>query len=72
MLLHGWGGAIEMAAFSIMLKVNVHVYERNRHGRGFKRITCFDQQGASRTVHILYGGRVHYDALVPITHDGHT
>lgn len=66
MRLRGWGGGIEMAAFSLMCKVNVHVYERCRHGQGFKRISCFDSPGASRTVHILYAGRVHYDALVPI------
>ena len=61
----GWGGAIEIAAFSHLKKVNVHVYERfGRRGK-FKRISCFDQPGSRRTIHILYGGRVHYDALVP-------
>ena len=63
---HGWGGGIEMAAFSLMYKVNVHVYEKCCRDRGFKRISCFDFPGASRIVHILYSGRVHYDALVPI------
>ena len=64
----GWGGAIEMAACSHLKNVNVHVYERTsrRQGSGsFKRISCFDVPGSRRTVHILYGGRVHYDALVP-------
>lgn len=28
MAVSGWGGGIEMAAFSRMKKVNVHVYER--------------------------------------------
>eukprot|EP00947_MAST-08B_sp_MAST-8B-sp1_P003485 g3485.t1 len=32
-------------------------------GGGFKRISCFDVPGARKTVHVLYGGRVHYDAL---------
>jgi len=58
----GWGGAIEMAACSRLKGVNVHVYERARGG--FKRISCFNVNGATRTIHVLYGGRVHYDALV--------
>ena len=71
----GWGGGIEMAAFSRLKRVNVHVYERS--AGGFKRISCFDYSGApSRrgagassgavpTVHVLYCGGIHYDALVP-------
>lgn len=60
-----WGGGIEMAAFSRMAKRNVHVYERTAAGLGgFKRISCFDCPGAgSNTVHVLYCGGVHYDAL---------
>ena len=75
----GWGGGIEMAAFSRLKRVNVHVYERKRGGGlfsrrgrgssggagGFKRISCFDYPGARKTVHVLYCGGVHYDALVP-------
>ena len=141
---HGgvWGGGIEMAVFSRLAKMNVHVYERMSSprrrangaaraaygwmkggggggggwkrkrgrsssgggGRGgkskfggrkerkreransrdfggtrvgvgsfsggggggpaFRRIGCFDVPGARRTLHILYSGRVHYDALV--------
>eukprot|EP00616_Rhizochromulina_sp_CCMP1243_P018655 CAMPEP_0118995548 /NCGR_PEP_ID=MMETSP1173-20130426/58647_1 /TAXON_ID=1034831 /ORGANISM="Rhizochromulina marina cf, Strain CCMP1243" /LENGTH=340 /DNA_ID=CAMNT_0006946889 /DNA_START=130 /DNA_END=1152 /DNA_ORIENTATION=- len=61
----GWGGGIEMAACSRMHKVNVHVYERGRTGGGFKRISCFDAPGARKTIHVLYRGGVHYDALVP-------
>jgi len=66
----GWGGGIEMAACSHMKNVNVHVYEnscRNIRGCGpeFKRISCFDNPNASRTIHVLYQGGVHYDALVP-------
>lgn len=58
----GWGGAIEMATCSLVKKVNVHVYERK--GGGFQRITCFDHPGAKKTLHILYQGRAHYDALL--------
>ena len=46
-----------------MKGVNVFVYEGNE-ARGFKRISSFEVPGASRTVRVLYGGRVHYDALV--------
>jgi len=60
----GWGGGLEMAACSLLMKVNVHVYERG--SGGFKRISCFDHPGhVSKTVHVLYQGGVHYDALVP-------
>jgi len=58
-----WGGGIEMAALSRMRSINVHVYERSRGG--YKRISCFDVPAASKTVHVLYTGRNHYDALVP-------
>lgn len=59
----GWGGGIEMAAFSRLKKVNVHVFERKRGD--YKRISVFEVPGASKTVHVLYQGGVHYDALVP-------
>lgn len=61
----GWGGGIEMAACSLMKRVNVHVYERRRAG-GFERIACFDSPTKTdRTIHVLYQGGVHYDALLP-------
>jgi len=56
----GWGGAIEMAACALCKGCCVHVYERC--GSQFKRISSFGERGA--TVNVLYGGRVHYDALV--------
>jgi len=59
----GWGGGIEMAACSQLKKVNVHVYEH--HSSAFKRISCFDCKNAKRTIHVLYMGRMHYDALIP-------
>jgi hypothetical protein len=70
----GWGGGIEMAACALLKRVNVHVYERKSGlgflptglgGGGYKRISCFDVSNAARTVHVLYCGGVHYDALVP-------
>ena len=59
----GWGGGIEMAACSVVHNVNVHVYEKKRGS--YKRISCFDAEGARKTLHVLYGGRMHYDALIP-------
>jgi len=59
----GWGGGIEMAACSLLKKVNVHVYEQTRWGE-YQRISCFDNPEARKTVHVLYQGGVHYDALV--------
>lgn len=64
MAVGGWGGGIEMAACSLLKHVNVHVYESA--GGEFKRISCFDAPGACKTIHVLYQGGVHYDALVPI------
>ena len=64
MAVGGWGGGIEMAACSRLISCNIHVYEKGGYfSSGFKRISCFDMPGATKTVHILYGGRVHYDAL---------
>lgn len=61
----GWGGGIEMAAFSQMKQVNVHVYER--HGMGYKRISAFDYHISPETkpvIRVLYGGGVHYGKLI--------
>lgn len=57
-----WGGAIEMAAFSKMHNVNVHVYETC--SKGYTRISAFEDAGARKNVNVLYRGRAHYDALV--------
>merc|ERR1711988_777467 len=61
MAVGGWGGGIEMAAFSQMKRVNVHVFERC--STGYKRISAFNVPGASKTIRVLYRGGVHYDAL---------
>lgn len=61
----GWGGGIELAACSHLLRVNVHVYEQQSTGH-FLRISCFDHPAAQRTLNILYKGRMHYDALVVV------
>ena len=54
-----------MASFSQMTRCNVHVYEKSRSSGGFKRISMFDIPNSSKTVHVLYCGGVHYDALIP-------
>merc|ERR1712072_1500630 len=54
-----WGGAVEMAVCAKIKQMRVDVYERSRSG--FLRISSFE--GGSSAVNILYGGRVHYDAL---------
>lgn len=72
----GWGGGIEIAACSYSFAVNVWVYEKRRanRGGGFERISTFDAPSrghagtsgvADRTVHVLYQGGCHYDALIP-------
>lgn len=68
MAVSGWGGGIEMAACSLLKNVNIHVYEsEKRRNNEFRRISCFDSPNAARTIHVLYQGGVHYDALVPLT-----
>lgn len=68
MAVSGWGGGIEMAACSLLKKVNVHVYEKGRACAGeFRRISCFENPDALRTIHVLYQGGLHYDALVPLS-----
>jgi hypothetical protein len=66
MAVRGWGGGVEMACCSILKGVNVHVYENDGHAR-YRRISCFDAPGSEKkkTIHVLYQGRAHYDALVP-------
>jgi len=66
MAVGGWGGGIEMACCSLLKNVNVHVYENSGRGSEFKRISCFDCPNAARTIHVLYQGGVHYDALQPL------
>jgi len=57
-----WGGGIEMAALTRLKGVNVHVYEKAPDG--YRRISSFDLPNASKTISVLYQGRMHYDALV--------
>jgi len=65
----GWGGGIEMACCSHLKNVNIHVYESmgRMNGCDFKRISCFDapKPDRVRTIHVLYQGGLHYDALAP-------
>ena len=61
----GWGGGIEIAACARLKSVNIHVWEQNRSGPGYRRISCFDAPRVSaKTINVLYQGGVHYDALV--------
>ncbi|KAK3242006.1 hypothetical protein CYMTET_48284 [Cymbomonas tetramitiformis] len=58
-----WGGAIEIAVCGLVKGVSVHVYEKAQAGT-FTRISSFDHGGKSqRNINVVYGGRVHYDAL---------
>lgn len=57
-----WGGALEMAIIADVRGVAVHVYERAGAGL-FKQIATFGDEGAEASAHVVYGGRVHYDAL---------
>jgi len=68
----GWGGGIEIAACSHAYEVNIWIYEKRR--QGFERISTFDspavggrsgRHDGSHTVHVVYQGGCHYDALLP-------
>jgi len=65
MAVGGWGGGVEIAACSHMYNVNIHVYEADPKSDEFVRISCFnlDSPKRRRTLHVLYHGRNHYDAL---------
>eukprot|EP00928_Gymnodinium_smaydae_P088243 TRINITY_DN72353_c0_g1_i1.p1 TRINITY_DN72353_c0_g1~~TRINITY_DN72353_c0_g1_i1.p1 ORF type:complete len:473 (-),score=85.27 TRINITY_DN72353_c0_g1_i1:60-1478(-) len=64
-----WGGAVEIAVCAQKLQVHIDIFERC--SEGFARISSFGAgsgQGAATsakgpTLSLLYGGRVHYDAL---------
>ena len=65
MLLDGVCGAARarrLAIFSHTQQVTVCVYEPNPGG-GFRQISVFGSPKGSKKLHLLYGGRVHYDAL---------
>eukprot|EP00435_Cladocopium_sp_Y103_P011778 s344_g3.t1 len=63
----GWGGGIEMACCSALKHVNIHVYESmDRYSQECKRISCFNAPHAEKTIHVLYQGGLHYDALQPL------
>jgi len=64
MAVEGWGGGIEIASCSQLYKVNIHVYEADpTKTNEYVRISCFNVDRAKQTLHILYHGRNHYDAL---------
>ena len=58
----GWGGGVELACCALSRGVNVHVYHP-LPGDRYERVSCFDVDGASHTVHMLFVGRMHYDSL---------
>jgi hypothetical protein len=59
-----WGGALEMAIIAQLKGLVVHVYERESRSE-YRRIATFGaaDDADAREAHVLYGGRVHYDAL---------
>lgn len=57
-----WGGAVELAVCAEIKGLPIHVYERG--SSGLVRISSFGGDAAhGRVVNVLYGGRVHYDAI---------
>ena len=58
----GWGGGVELVCCALSKGVNVHVYHP-LPGDRYERVSCFDVDGASHTVHMLFEGGMHYDSL---------
>lgn len=62
-----WGGAVELAVCAKIHEVCVDVFEKQPDG--FTRISSFGDAALSKSkskserINLLYGGRVHYDAL---------
>ena len=53
-----------MAVVAEAKSVAIHVYEKAGGGGAYKRIATFgDDETAQAEAHVLYGGRIHYDAL---------
>ena len=66
-----WGGNIEIAAFSVLKDVHVHVYTTT-NGE-FHRTTCVHcPVPTNRVIHLLYVSKSHYDLLEGgfIVHNG--
>ena len=56
-----WGGAMEIALCAKLHNVSVEIFERRSDH--FARIASFGDAAKAGPVRLLYGGRVHYDAL---------
>jgi hypothetical protein len=51
-------------SFSQLYRVNIHIYEVDPKSTDFVRISCFNHDSKTKkTLHLLYHGRNHYDAL---------
>ena len=61
-----WGGALEMAVIATTFSICIHVYEQQPgSSHAFKRMASFGPPGIEpvAAAHVVYRGRVHYDAL---------
>ncbi|CAE7868050.1 YOD1 [Symbiodinium microadriaticum] len=56
-----WGGAMEIALCAKLHRIRVDIFERRSDH--FLRIASFGEADKFEPVRLLYGGRVHYDAL---------
>ncbi|CAE8639648.1 unnamed protein product [Polarella glacialis] len=63
-----WGGAVEIAVCALVRQVCINVFEPSKESGEFLRISAFGDQSLCTTpLSLLYGGRVHYDALQPLS-----
>lgn len=56
-----WGGAMEIALCAKLRHAFIEIFERRSDH--FVRIASFGDSRAANRIRLLYGGRVHYDAI---------
>eukprot|EP00929_Paragymnodinium_shiwhaense_P000177 TRINITY_DN100421_c0_g1_i1.p1 TRINITY_DN100421_c0_g1~~TRINITY_DN100421_c0_g1_i1.p1 ORF type:complete len:543 (+),score=77.38 TRINITY_DN100421_c0_g1_i1:176-1804(+) len=58
-----WGGAVEIAAFIRMERLNVQIYDPIGRTGKFRRVLSFEYAPSSGKCSIVWSGKYHYDAL---------
>eukprot|EP00438_Fugacium_kawagutii_P001326 Skav226310 [mRNA] locus=scaffold3301:540555:563104:- [translate_table: standard] len=58
-----WGGAMEIALCAKLRHAFIEIFERRSSDNSFVRIASFGDSREANRVRLLYGGRIHYDAL---------
>ena len=65
MAIQGWGGAVEITSFASYTGRQVHVFEATGESREYRCIAQFGDAHIDNIVYLHYGGRSHYDVIIP-------